>query len=86
MWIRVGSKFKVKALHECFSAFMLHEECGLIKDPHRSWREVRRIRREYGGTTALVDRLFWIPYIEARIKLYRWTKWKLMAQRSLAEP
>src|SRR6185436_17694269 len=49
MWIRVGKKFHVQAINECFSTFALHQDCGIMNDPQSSWLEVRRIRKQHGG-------------------------------------
>jgi len=84
MWIRVGKQFNIHGVDECFSAFTLHPYSGMTSDPYRSWREARRIRAHHGGTRKIADRLFWIPYVEARIKLYRWLKWKRMTRQSRA--
>ena len=82
MWIRVGKNFNIHGLDECFSTFMLHPDSGMTSDPYRSWREARRIRTHHGGDQRLIDRLFWIPYVESRIKLYRWLKWNRMTRQS----
>ena len=82
MWIRVGKSFVVHGLNECFSTFTLHPDSGMTSDPHRSWREARRIRAFHGGDRKWLDRLFWIPYVELRIKAYRWLKWQPMTRQS----
>jgi glycosyltransferase involved in cell wall biosynthesis len=82
LWIRVGKKFKVAAIDECFSTFALHPDSGMSSDPLRSWREARRIRRHHGGYDSLVNRLIRIPYVEARIKTFRLLKWNRMVKAS----
>jgi glycosyltransferase involved in cell wall biosynthesis len=82
MWIRVGQKYNVQAIDRCFSSFALHATSGMTADPLRSWRETRRIRSHHGGDVRLIDRWFWIPYVEARIKLFRLLKWKRMTGRA----
>jgi len=81
MWIRVGKKFCIHGVDRVFSTFALHPDSGMTDDPLRSWRETRRIRAHHGGTTRLIDRFVWTPYIELRILLYRMLKWKRMTRK-----
>ena len=85
LWIRVGRKFNVDSVNRCFSQFTLHSDSGITSDPDRSWREARRIRSHYGGDRALLDRLIWVPYAEAKVKLFRLSKWKRMSKRATAD-
>jgi glycosyltransferase involved in cell wall biosynthesis len=82
LWIRVGKRFVVQAIDECFSSFALHPDSGMSSDPHRSWEETRRIRNRHGGDKRFLDRWFWIPYVEARIKVFRALKWNKMVKAS----
>jgi hypothetical protein len=84
LWIRVGQKFNIDSVDECFSQFTLHSDSGITSDPNRSWYEARRIRSHYGGDRTLIDRLFWVPYAEARVKLFRMFKWGKMSRRATA--
>jgi glycosyltransferase involved in cell wall biosynthesis len=82
LWIRIGKKFNVHSLDEDFSKFTLHSGSGITSDPHRSWREARLIRKHHGGDRRLVDRIFWIPYAEARVGLFRALLWNPMSNRA----
>jgi len=82
LWIRVAKKFTVHGLNMCFSKFGLHADSGMTNDPLRSWRETRKIRSHHGGDRRLIDRLFWIPYVEARVKVFRLLKWKRMTGKA----
>lgn len=82
LWIRIGKKFRIDAVDECFSSFGLHGGSGMTADPLRSWRETRLIRRHHGGERRLIDRWFWIPYVEARIRLFRYLKWRRMTAKA----
>lgn len=82
LWIRVGTKFKIKAVQECFSTFGIHAQSGISTAPQHAEREARLIRRAYGGERRLIDRLFWAPYRDAYVALYRRFKWSPMAARS----
>jgi glycosyltransferase involved in cell wall biosynthesis len=82
LWIRVGKKYKVQAVDACFSQFGLHPDSGMASDPLRSWREARKIRAFHGGDRAFLDRVFWIPYVEAKIKLFRFLKLQRMSAKA----
>jgi len=82
LWIRVGRKFAIQGVNECFSSFGLHQDSGMTGDPLRSWRETRLIRSHHGGDRRLIDRWLWIPYVEAKIELFRRLKWRRMTARA----
>ena len=82
LWIRVGEKFNVHGVDEVFSRFGLHAGSGMTSDPYRSWREARLIRTHHGGDRRLIDRWFWIPYVEGRIRLFRYLKLRRMSEKA----
>jgi glycosyltransferase involved in cell wall biosynthesis len=82
LWIRMGMKFNIKAVRECFSTFGIHAQSGISTAPEHAQREAKLIRRHYGGERRLMDRLFWIPYSELYVSFYRRFKWSPMTARS----
>ena len=82
LWIRVGHKHCVKSVADCLSRFGLHRGSGVVSFPQRSSRERKIIRRRYGGEERLVDRLWWVPYLEVRLVLHRYLKWRHMLHRA----
>ncbi len=78
LWIRVGLKYHVQSIPDCLSRFGLHPESGVVSTPEKSLKERKMIRKQYGGDKDLTDKIFWIPYLELRTRLYKIIKWNRM--------
>jgi len=81
LWIRIGKKFHIEAIPQCFSTFALHGDSGVSSVPHRALRELVAVRRHHGGERTLFHRKVMVPCFNIVLRAYWVLKWKRMLKK-----